>query len=141
VTNRVRNGLAYLMGALVFLGAAVFFIRQENSSRFEKGQAFEKEGRLSDAIEQYEWTVVAYSPGDGRVGEALERLRSIASDAEVRGATSVSVEAWQAIASSLILVDHAAQPYPELLREARKNLARLGRSSVATGEKEEANTP
>ena len=121
----LRNSIPYIVGGAILVGGAFVVLSGRSQREFEKGQTFEREGRLSDAIERYEWAIQAYSPFGSYPAQALERLRTIAQEAEVSGATDSAVEAWQAILSGLAVIENFRQPYEMQLREAEERLAQL----------------
>ena len=85
----------------------------------------ENEGKLADAVEQYEWAVRAYTPFSDTPVLALERLEKIACDAEVRQETGTAIQAWQAIVSGLAVVENVVQPHSEVLATAETRLEAL----------------
>lgn len=114
------------------MGGAFVVLSGRSQREFEKGQTFEREGRLSDAIERYEWAIQAYTPLGSYPSRALERLQTIAQDAEVSGATETAIEAWQAILSGLSVIENFRQPYEGRLREAEERLAKLRGETEST---------
>lgn len=120
-----RNAIPYIVGGAILVGASFVVLNGRSQREFEKGEAFEREGNLTDAIERYEWAIQAYSPLGSYPSQALERLRTIAQEAEVSGATETAMEAWQAILSGLAVIENIRQPYEADLREAEERLAEL----------------
>lgn len=141
MTNIVRNGSPYLVGALVLLGAAVFLLRSESRDRLEKGESFEREGKLVEAIEQYEWAIQAYSPGDPSFENALDRLEAIAHESETKDATQTEIQSWQAIVSGLTVTRHLSQPAAGVLSEARNRLKELRGDSASPSNPSEGSEP
>ena len=128
----LRNSIPYIVGGAILVGASFVVLSGRSQREFEKGQTFEREGRLSDAIERYEWAIQAYTPLGSYPSRALERLQTIAQDAEVSGATDTAVEAWQAILSGLSVIENFRQPYKGQLREAEERLAKLRGETEST---------
>ena len=120
-----RAAVPYLVGGAILVGAAFVVLSGRAQKRFEEGQAFEREGKLTDAIERYEWAIQAYTPFGTYPPRALERLRVIAQEAEVSGSTSTAIEAWQSVVSSLAVIDNIGQPYDMERIEAETHLDEL----------------
>jgi antirestriction protein len=137
-----RNSGRYLRGFLPFLavgvglaGAAVFSLQHQSAERLERGEALEAEGKVVDAIEQYEWSIQAYTPFSRSVGKALSRLEYIANAAEKAGREAVARKAWQAVVSGLSVIEHFRQPYRERLEHAKQRLDEIEQRMMKASQK------
>lgn len=120
-----RWTVPYLIAGTILLGGAAALLDQRSAGRFERARNLENEGNLVDAIEQYEWAVRSYTPFGDTPGQALERLETIASNAEIQNDSDTAIQAWQAIVSGLAVVENVVQPYSETLAAAEKRLETL----------------
>jgi hypothetical protein len=120
-----RAAIPYVIGGAILIGASFVILGDRAQKRFEEGQTFEKEGKLADAIERYEWAVQAYTPLGSYPALALDRLAAIAQEAEVAGATETAIEAWQSVVSGLAVIENFRQPFESELREAETRLENL----------------
>jgi hypothetical protein len=121
----LRWTVPYLVVGAFLLGGAAFLLERQSRNRFDRACELENEGKLVDAIEQYEWAVRAYTPFSNTPRQAIERLERIARDAEVKHDTGTAIQAWQAIVSGLAVVENVAQPYSEVLATAETRLEAL----------------
>jgi hypothetical protein len=129
---RRRNDLRYLSRSLPFLtvslvlcGFAWWFQVHQANERLERAIEFEQAGKMAKALEQYEWTIQAYSPCSQAVDTAVHRLETIARDASARGDMNLAREAWQALLSGLTVIRHIYQPYGGTLVMANHELHTL----------------
>lgn len=110
---------------------------RQSAERLERGERFEAEGRIEDAIEQYEWAIQAYTPFNPNTAKALSHLEHLAGQAEKQGNDGLARKAWQAIVSGLTVIKHVTQPYKEDLRVAEEKLtaieSRLASHPATTG--------
>ena len=121
----LRGALPYLIGGAVLLGGAAYSLSRQAAYRVSEGLRLEQEGKRIDAIEQYEWAIQSYTPFGKSPDLAIERLKAIAADAEIRGETKTALIAWQAIVSGLTVTQHFFQPRAEDLALAEGRLIEL----------------
>lgn len=124
-----KNSGRYLRGFAPFVavgvglaGAAVFSLQHQSAERLGRGEALEAEGKIVDAIEQYEWAIQAYTPLNPNVEKAISHLEHIAAEAERAGQESMARKAWQAVISGLSVIEHFRQPYRPRLEQAQGKL-------------------
>lgn len=132
MARNFRAVAPYLLGVVILAGSAVFSLNSQSERWFQEAWRLEEEGRLEDAIERYEWAVRAYTPFSRNPSRALHRLQQIASEAERKDATQTAIWAWQAVVSSLSVVENVFQPHEEMLLEAENKLAALRHPASAT---------
>ncbi len=118
-TSRV---LPFLFGGVVLLLVSWCALSNQAADRLARGEALESEGKLTDAIEQYEWAIQAYTPGSASVARAVEALERIGAAAESAGRIDLARNAWQALVSGLIVIEHVTQPYAVRLSAAEAHL-------------------
>ncbi|MCG3197155.1 MAG: hypothetical protein GHCLOJNM_01639 [bacterium] len=117
-----RRTVPFLVGGAVLLLASWISLARQSADRLAKAEALEAEGKLVDAIEQYEWAIQAYTPGGGSVARAVEALERIGARAESLGEDDLARRAWQALVSGLIVIEHVTQPYSARLSAAEARL-------------------
>jgi len=121
----VKTVVPYLVGLAVLLLFAAIVLYQRSSDFLERGMEAEREGDLVEAIEMYEWAIQNYTPLIHHSGEAIDRLETIASEAESKEATDTAIAAWQGIVSGLAVIRHVVQPYAEEKENATREVERL----------------
>jgi hypothetical protein len=106
----------------ILLIFAAFHLEWKSRDYLAKGVALETKGNLTDAIEQYEWALTAYTPLAIGSTEALNNLERIAEMAEQAGDDKINRSARQAIVSGLTMIHHFRQPYATQLENVRTRL-------------------
>jgi hypothetical protein len=111
-----------LIAFLVFLYAKVAYNARQD---FARGEDAYTHGEYKRAITHYERTIKWYTPLSTVGPRAVERLWQLGTEAEARGESSLALEAYQAIRSSLYAVQSLYIPYQSWIPKSEERIAPL----------------
>ncbi len=128
IGDSLRRGLRLLGRAVALLGVvlAVLSVRAVTSSRshLQRGDALRDAGDLDGAILAYRRSARWYAPANPYVPEALDRLATLATEAEAQGEAERSLAAWRSVQGAILATRSFYTPHHDRLVRAEEALER-----------------
>lgn len=120
-----RRLLPFLFVGILLCTFAVTRLYRQSADRFHKAEDFSASGRITEAIEYYEWAIQGYYPWNPYVPRALNALEGVADRSLKEARYKQARQALQAIVSGLAVIEHFRQPFPDRYARALEKLTRL----------------
>ena len=115
----------WLLGGLVFLGAVYGRVSWSSQAALDRATSYLEQGQTRQAIYEFGTAVRNYTPFSMSVTSSVERLDSLAAQAEMDGQSELAIEALRQLRGAMNATKGFHDPFSDARKPVNERLAQL----------------